>query len=50
VELYLHSPNVPSWHGAQLKHRDNFTFTFYCLMETILAERVKWLDYFVERI
>jgi hypothetical protein len=28
VELYLHSPNMPSWHGAQLKHRDNFTFTF----------------------
>jgi hypothetical protein len=21
-------PNTPSWHGAQLKHRDNFTFTF----------------------
>jgi hypothetical protein len=30
VELYLHSPNKPSWRGAQLKtkHRDNFTFTF----------------------
>jgi hypothetical protein len=25
VELYLHSPNKPSWHGAQLKHRDKFT-------------------------
>jgi hypothetical protein len=25
VELYLHSPNMPSWRGAQLKHRDNFT-------------------------
>jgi hypothetical protein len=25
VELYLHSHNTPSWHGAQLKkHRDNF--------------------------
>jgi hypothetical protein len=21
-------PNMPSWRGAQLKHRDNFTFTF----------------------
>jgi hypothetical protein len=21
VELYLHSPNTPSWHGAQLRHR-----------------------------
>jgi hypothetical protein len=28
VELYLHSHNTPSWRGAQLKHRDNFTFTF----------------------
>jgi hypothetical protein len=28
VELYLHSPNTPSWRGAQLKHRGNFTFTF----------------------
>jgi hypothetical protein len=26
VELHLHSPNTPPWHGAQLKHRDNFTF------------------------
>jgi len=26
VELYLHSPNTSSWRGAQLKHRDNFTF------------------------
>jgi hypothetical protein len=30
VELYLHSPNTSPWRGAQLKHRDNFTFfTFY---------------------
>jgi hypothetical protein len=28
LELYLHAPNTPSWLGAQLKHRDNFTFTF----------------------
>jgi hypothetical protein len=26
VELYLHSPNTPSWRGAQLNHRDNFNF------------------------
>jgi hypothetical protein len=27
VELYLHSPNTPSWRGAQLgEHRDNFFF------------------------
>jgi hypothetical protein len=28
VELYLHSTNTPSWRVAQLKHRDDFTFTF----------------------
>jgi hypothetical protein len=26
VELYLHSPNTPSWSGAQGEHRGNFTF------------------------
>jgi len=26
VEQYVHSPNTPTWRGAQLKHRDNFTF------------------------
>jgi hypothetical protein len=29
MKIYLHSPNTPSWRGAQLKHRGNFTFTFY---------------------
>jgi hypothetical protein len=29
VMLYLHYPNTSSWCGAWLKHRDNFTFTFY---------------------
>jgi hypothetical protein len=32
VELYVDSPNTPSWRGAQLKHRDNFTFTFICVL------------------
>jgi hypothetical protein len=27
VDLYLHSPNTHPWRGAQLKRRDNFTFT-----------------------
>jgi hypothetical protein len=27
LELYIHSPNTPSWRGTQLKHRNNFTFT-----------------------
>jgi hypothetical protein len=26
-EAILPLPNTPSWHGAQLKHKDNFTFT-----------------------
>jgi len=26
---YLHPQNMPSWRGAQLKHWNNFTFTFY---------------------
>jgi len=26
LPLYFHSWNTPSWHAAQLKHRDNFTF------------------------
>jgi hypothetical protein len=23
VKLYIHSPNTPSWRGAQGQHRDN---------------------------
>jgi hypothetical protein len=38
VELYLHSPNMPSWRGAQLKHRGNFTFTFF--IRKIVSEGV----------
>jgi hypothetical protein len=26
-------PNTPSWRGAQLKHRDNFTFYLYHAMK-----------------
>jgi hypothetical protein len=29
MELYIHFPNTPSWRGAQLTHRDNFTFYLY---------------------
>jgi hypothetical protein len=37
VELYVHSPNTPSWRGDQLKHRDNFTFfsKLYSLLNTL---------------
>jgi hypothetical protein len=36
VELYVHSPYTPSWRGAQLKHRDNFTFVFFKKALTVL--------------
>jgi hypothetical protein len=29
VKLYLQYPNTPSYHGAKLKHRDNFTLIAY---------------------
>jgi len=38
VELYLNSPNTSSWRGAQLKHRDNFTYTFTKKNTGILLE------------
>jgi hypothetical protein len=41
VELYLHSPNMPSWRGARLKHRDNFTFTFISTQRLSLFTRVR---------
>jgi competence protein ComGC len=36
VELYLHSPNTPSWSGAQLKHRENFTFIIVVVVVIII--------------
>jgi hypothetical protein len=30
-------PNTPSWHGAHLKHRDNFTFTLYYTMNPLMV-------------
>jgi hypothetical protein len=50
MELYLHSPNTPSWRGAQLKHRDNFAFTFFvfvysfdcnCYLHFIITEKAE---------
>jgi hypothetical protein len=29
-------PYTPSWRGAQLKHRENFTFTFFLYVNSIL--------------
>jgi hypothetical protein len=33
--LYLNSPNTPSWRGVQLKHRNNFAFTFDLLLHLV---------------
>jgi hypothetical protein len=36
-------PNTPSWRGAQLKHRDNFTFyTFTCALIEHYAMKAYW--------
>jgi hypothetical protein len=43
VELYLHYPNTPSWCGAQLQHRDNFTFTSSCHVPRL--SHPSWLGY-----
>jgi hypothetical protein len=45
VELYLHSPNTPSWRGAQLKkHRDNFTFSsLHCFSSSVCSTQGKAL-------
>jgi hypothetical protein len=37
VELYLQSPNTPSWRGAVIKHRDNFTFTFIIIIIIVVV-------------
>jgi hypothetical protein len=31
VELYLHSPNTPSWHGAQLKKSQGQLYLYLLL-------------------
>jgi len=31
LTINLYSTNMPLWLGAQLKHRDKFTFTFICI-------------------
>jgi hypothetical protein len=36
-------PNTPSWRGAQLKHRDNFTLPYLYLITTV---KVCILSYF----
>jgi hypothetical protein len=36
VELYLHSPNTPSWRGAQLGGSTGTTFPFTLLLLLLL--------------
>jgi hypothetical protein len=46
-----HYPNTPSWRGAHLKHRDNFTFIF-CIpfFPNFLQQFIKiFCTYFVDR-
>jgi hypothetical protein len=42
LELYLHSPSTPSWRGAQLKHRNNFTFYLYQMFLTVFTKARHW--------
>jgi hypothetical protein len=40
VELYLHSPNAPSWHGAQLKTKK--AQGLYLFLPLLLLSRKLW--------
>jgi hypothetical protein len=44
VEPYFHSPNTPSWRGAQLKHRNNFTFYLWPMQRENIGTVTKWQD------
>jgi hypothetical protein len=53
VELYLHSPNTPSWCGAQLKHMGDFTFTFslsHIVMYSVFLYNFQFTNFFCEHI
>jgi hypothetical protein len=39
MEQYLHSPITPSWRGAQLEHRNDFTFT---LLTNCMEQSPSW--------
>jgi hypothetical protein len=41
MELYLKSPNTPSYCVAQLKHRDRFTFTLPYLNMRLYGKQIK---------
>jgi len=46
VELYLHPLNTLSWHGAQLKHRDNFNLLYLIRISSLIRVTIPyvWLD------
>jgi len=51
VELYIHSPTMPSWCGAQLKKSTGMTLPLHCLQsppETITLQAVQLLQLFVK--
>jgi hypothetical protein len=43
VELYLHSSNTTSWLGAQLKHRDNFAFYLYIILQIVFNFTLQYI-------
>jgi hypothetical protein len=45
VEIHLHSPHTSSRRGAQLKHRNNFTFTSFLWMIRTTCWRSKYPYY-----
>jgi hypothetical protein len=44
-----HSPTTSSWRGAQLKQRNNFTFTFLYVVAVLLISSVSSIFIFVIR-
>jgi hypothetical protein len=46
VELYLHSPNTPSWRGAQLSTGTTFITRNMIWRDDAVAERINQLIYF----
>jgi len=44
VGLYSHSFNTPSWRGAQLKHRDSFTFLPLLVPTSVLGKNLMIIE------
>jgi hypothetical protein len=50
VELYLHSPNTPSWRDAQLGGAQGLTFTFYLLFIYFVTNFFSLLLYLLDLV